>query len=252
MKNIAVVTGASAGIGREFGKQLDGRPGLDEIWLIARRKDRLQALSREISQTKVRVLGLDLTTSGDIARLAALYKKESVHIVLFINNAGYGQVGNFAQGEKQKQLGMLDLNIRALTELTYDAIPYMDKGSGFIQVASVGGFIPIANMAVYAASKAYVISLSTALSAELGPSGIHCMALCPGAVKTEFLNVATNGHRQFFPVGMTPAKVVRRSLKAYGRKQWICVPSVMWTLARYISVIIPRKWLAWLTSLTKE
>ncbi len=189
-KKIAIITGASAGLGKEFALQIEREYFLDEIWLLARRTEPMREVCEQFSKSKGIVLAFDLTVEGDLLALQKKLSDENPEVVLLVNNAGYGKIGPFAQLGLQEQLLMIDLNIRALTEITYVCLPYMKSNSGIIQVASSIAFCPAPYMAVYAATKSYVLSFSEALNFELKGRGIHVTAVCPGPVETEFFQVA--------------------------------------------------------------
>ncbi|TXD36466.1 SDR family NAD(P)-dependent oxidoreductase [Lujinxingia vulgaris] len=214
--NIAIITGASAGMGRHFALQFDGRADIDEIWLVARRKERLEALAGELKQTRGRVFAVDLCDEDALNAFFATLDEEAPSITWLINNAGFGKIGRFDQVPVSTNLQMIDLNIRALTEITQRALPFCKKGSHIVQVASSAGFLPITNFAVYAASKAFVVNFSNALSRELKPRGIGVTAVCPGPVQTEFFNVAaSHGGTKAGPDGVMadPEHVVARAIK---------------------------------------
>lgn len=188
--NIIIITGASSGMGLEFALQLDAIfDTIDEIWLIARRKKEMLEVAQYMEHT-TRVLDMDLTDSAHMQRLEQLLKKEKPVIRMLVNCAGYGIMGDFSEGEKNKLLGMIDLNCRALTEMTYLCIPYMQKNSRIIQLASSAAFLPQPDFAVYAASKSYVYSFSRALARELAPRRIYVTVVCPGPVDTPFFDIA--------------------------------------------------------------
>jgi short-subunit dehydrogenase len=190
----ALITGASAGIGREFARLL--APRAKTIVLAARRLDKLQELDAELKRINPRLVvyvrGIDLNQREQIAALPLWLKENDVSIDLLINNAGLGDMGTFATSDPERIQQMLNVNISALTQLTRLLLPEMiaRKRGGILNVSSSAGFVPIPGFAVYAATKAYVNSLSEALRAELAGKGISVCSLCPGPVHTEFTEVA--------------------------------------------------------------
>ncbi len=209
MKKIAIITGASSGMGWDFAKELDNK-NLDEIWIVARRKELLEKLASEL-KTRCKIFDIDLTDSEKNKKIELELEKKEYEIKYLINNAGFGLMGEFSTLNLNKQLNMIDLNIRALVQVTYFSIKFMSKSGEIIQVASTAGFLPMKNFAVYAASKAFVVNFTNALALELKPKGIHAIAVCPGPVKTEFFDVATNGKEPVFIY--ESIKVVKKALK---------------------------------------
>ncbi len=190
MKNIVIITGASSGMGMEFAKQLDKKlKHIDEFWLVARRKERLEKLAF-ILRHKCKLLDVDLMNSEEVKRIEEALTEEKPCIRMLVNCAGFGLVGQFKDLDKKEQLQMIDLNCKALTEMTYLCVPYMDRKSRILQLASVAAFLPQQNFAIYAASKSYVLSFSRALNEELSDLDITVTAVCPGPVDTEFFEVA--------------------------------------------------------------
>ncbi|MCD7725977.1 MAG: SDR family NAD(P)-dependent oxidoreductase [Clostridiales bacterium] len=188
--NIAIITGASSGMGREFAWQLDARLGkTDEIWLLARRKEPMEELARAM-RSKTRTIAIDLTREQEIRQFAEVLAIQNPNITVLVNCAGIGTHGVFQKQSLQEIEEMIDLNIMALTRMTKLCLPYMHKGSKLIQFASGAAFVPQAAFAVYAASKSYVYSFSRALSQELKGTGICVIAVCPGPVNTPFLKHA--------------------------------------------------------------
>lgn len=202
-KKIAIITGASSGLGMEFARQIERSFFLDEIWLIARRVEPMRDLADKFEKSKGVILTLDLTNDGDIAVLQKRLQDESPEITFLVNNAGYGKIGPFMDLGLDEQIKMVDLNVRSLTYLSKVALPFMKPGSHLIQVASSIAFCPAPYFAVYAASKAFVLSLSEALNYELRPQGIHVTAVCPGPVATEFFAVAQKNEFMKDKVGDT-------------------------------------------------
>lgn len=191
-KKIAIITGASAGLGTEFARQIEEKYLLDEIWLVARRAEQMKEVAREFHKAKGMVLALDITSPSDKKELEARLKTENPDLRILVNNAGAGKIGPFTQMGREEQIGMIQLNVTSLTELTHICLPFMSSGASIVQVASSIAYSPAPYFAVYAATKAYVLSLSKALNFELRPRGIHVIAVCPGPVATEFLQVANN------------------------------------------------------------
>lgn len=193
-KRIGIVTGASAGLGAEFAKQLEQHFYVDEIWLIARRVEPMRDVASSLVRAEGVCLPLDLTKSSDVSELEQKLKAENPNVVVLINNAGFGKWGPFTEIDREVQLQCIDLNVRSLTEITHLTLPYMQEHGHLIQVASSIAWVASANFAIYSASKAFVLNLTRALREELRTRGIQVIAVCPGPVKTEFFDVAENPH----------------------------------------------------------
>lgn len=210
-------------MGLEFALQLDEIfDSIDEIWLIARRKKELLEVAQYMEHT-TRVLDMDLTNNSHMQRLERLLRDEKPVIRMLVNCAGYGIMGDFSEGDKTELLGMIDLNCRALTEMTYLTIPYMRKNSRIIQLASSAAFLPQPDFAVYAASKSYVYSFSRAIARELAPRKIYVTAVCPGPVDTPFFDIAEKSGSTLGVKKLTIAKadkVVRQAIAdSYKKKE---------------------------------
>ncbi len=182
---IAVVTGASSGIGREFVYSIDKRDNYDEIWVIARRADRLEELKTKC-KNKIRPLSLDLSLKENIEKYAKSLRDENAYISILVNAAGCGVFGPFEEKDLDTQLGSAQLNSLALTAMCHVSLPFMKSGSSIINIGSNSSWQPVPNMAIYGASKAYVLSFSRALGRELRRRGIQVLCVCPGWIKTEF------------------------------------------------------------------
>ncbi len=191
MKKIAIITGASSGMGRSFAKKLDASRSFDEIWLIARRKDKLTELGEELS-APYKVISLDLTKPESYEEYRALLEAEKPKVDILVCAAGFGKFGPFTKMPLDEQLKMVDLNVKALVAITYDTLPYMTKGSQIYQLDSLSSFQPVPYINVYGSTKAFVLSFSRALNVELVERGIHVMAVSPGWVKTEFFDTAVS------------------------------------------------------------
>ena len=253
MKKIIVVTGASSGMGVCFARQLACEKP-DELWIVARRKDRLENLKKEIESeksVKVRVVDIDVSGSEGARRFKAILDVErdsgDFEISVLVNNAGFGTYGEFADTDTDREMEMVDLNCTSLTGITGFALPYMKKGSRIINTASLASFLPLGNFAVYGASKAYVLSLSVALAAELKPRGISVTALCPGPVSTEFANVASKGAREEVRHGLSPEKTVEHAIKASRRGRLYSMRFFKWKIQAWASPYVNRYLGAWFT-----
>lgn len=190
-KQIAIVTGASRGIGREFVYQIAEKySGFDEIWVIARRFDLLYSLSKEITNVKIVPFPMDLSDPEEIEKLDIKLCKSRARVRLLVNCAGYGKLGAFCDKSFSSEIGMIDVNCRALTAITHTVLKYMPSRSRIINLASAAAFFPQKNFAVYAASKAYVDSFSMGLRKELWKEGISVTSVCPGPVDTDFFTIA--------------------------------------------------------------
>lgn len=211
---IAVITGASSGMGKEFVTRLCAINSFDEVWLIARRKERLEQLANEI-KTPARIVPLDLTSNAAFDEYDALLKEQKPEISVLVNASGYGKFEAFENIKLAEQLDMIDLNDKALVAITYLSLPYMKKGSQVYQIGSLSSFQPVPYISVYGATKAFVLSFTRAVNAELRHTGIKMMAVCPGWVKTEFFDRAVldesviTYYNKFF----TAEQVVTRAIK---------------------------------------
>jgi hypothetical protein len=212
-KKIAIISGASAGIGREFVLSVDRDYSLDEIWVIARREERLKELQDKCKNT-VRPLPLDLLKDESIKEFSDLLETEKPEIELLVNAAGCGYFGKFEDLDMDKQIQSLKLNSVALTEICHIALPYMKKGSAIINLGSNSAWQPVPYMTVYGASKSYVLNFSRALGRELRSKGIKVICVCPGWVKTEFQEIA--GHDKYVKYvdkWFEPSEVADQALK---------------------------------------
>ena len=186
---VAIITGASSGMGREFVRQFSDYVKVDEVWAIARRADALDVLKEECA-CPVRPISLDLCDSGSFALLSALLEREKPDVRLLVNAAGFGKFGRFDKISPEDESRMIDLNCTALVKMTRLVLPYMSRGSHILQLDSLSAFQPVPYITTYGATKAFVLSYSRAVGRELKKDGIRVMAMNPGWVKTEFFNHA--------------------------------------------------------------
>ena len=186
---IAIITGASSGMGKEFVKQFSQYVTVDEVWVIARREQQLQQL-QTICPVFVRPIPLDLCAQESFDTLSSLLEKEQPDVKLLVNASGFGKFGRFEKIPLADELRMIDLNCKALVAMTRLVLPYMRAGSHILQLDSLSAFQPVPFITTYGATKSFVLSYTRAMNAELKGTGIRMMAMNPGWVKTEFFNHA--------------------------------------------------------------
>jgi short-subunit dehydrogenase len=243
----ALITGASAGIGAEFARQLAGR-GCSAV-LIARRRDRLAQLRDELCNrhpnVNIHIRVVDLSDRSQLDEFIRWLEQNDIKIDFLINNAGLGDYGSFATSDPKRNNQMLAVNILALTSLTRALLPQMisRKRGAILNVSSSAGFLPIPGMNVYAATKAYVNSFSEALRAELRDTGVTVTALCPGPVHTEFGDVAKRpvGQPETGPefVYVSVKKTVHDALAAVESDRPLVIPGFFMKLAMFLVRITP-------------
>lgn len=242
--SIAIVTGASSGIGSEFVAQIKNHFDVDEIWVIARREDRLLKL-REKTNALVVPVPLDLTDEKSLEVLEEKLKKSAKNVSLLINCAGYGKFGDYADIKNSEALGMIDLNCRALVGVTNITLPFMKSGGKILQVCSISSFQPLPLMSVYAASKVFVLNYSRALSVELKSRNISVTALCPGWVDTEFFATATDTKNPNavtkYTFMQTAERVVAQGLKAAKKGRLVSIVGFQNKILYVLNKILPVK-----------
>jgi short-subunit dehydrogenase len=226
VKPVALITGASAGLGIEFARQLAKRG--HRLVLAARRKDRLETLANELGNA--RGVAIDLSKPNAGAKLMSDVEAAGEGVDLLVNNAGFGLIGRFAELDAKRLRQMIDLNAGTLTDLCRAAAPGMiaRKSGAILNVASTAAFQPGPKMAVYFATKAYVLSLTEALHEELKPHGIKVSCLCPGPTRTEFGDVAGFGGNGLFDrVAMEAGDVVAAGLAGLDKNRAVVVPGLI-------------------------
>ena len=242
---IAVITGASSGMGREFVRQVGYfYRSLDEIWVIARRKERLESLRKEC-RVPLHIFDGDLLKKQVYRQYHNELKEKKPDIRMLVNAAGFGKSGTFseiASEDKKLQPDMIDLNCRALTRIIQLSLPRMSRGSRIINLASAAAFCPQNGFAVYAATKAYVLSLSRALSSELRSRGIIVTAVCPGPVDTEFFQVSGELTDPLKKLTMAKAPaVVHKALKDSRKRREVSVYGASMKAARIGARLLPHR-----------
>lgn len=211
--NIAIVTGASSGMGKEFVLQLTAYVQVDEIWVIARREQALKELKAAVP---VRPIPLDLCDPASFQSYADLLEQEKPNVKLLVNAAGFGKFGCYENIPLEEDMAMVDLNCKALVAMTRLTVPYMQPGSHILELDSLSAFQPVPYITTYGATKSFVLSYSRAINRELKSKGIRVMSMNPGWVKTEFFNHAlqtNDGKVQYYNRLFEAADVVRTGLK---------------------------------------
>jgi short-subunit dehydrogenase len=240
----SVVTGASSGIGESFARILRGRG--DRVVLVARRRDRLARLAEALGgEPAVLTVALDLASPGSGEQLEAVLRARGIGVDVLVNNAGLGHRGRFHEEPPDRVAAMLDLNVRALTDLTRRFLPGMvSRGKGaVVNVASMSSFQPVPFLAVYAATKAYVLSFTESLAVELEGTGVVVQALCPGNIPTEFQQVAGTEHAPYSRTpAMSPLEVARASVDALAKRSVIVIPGVRDRVSARLVSLAPRSW----------
>lgn len=221
--NIAIITGASSGMGREFVYAVDKAYDLDEIWVIARREERLRELQKQC-RTTIRPLPLDLLDRTAFTALSDLLVQAQPRVQLLINAAGFGLFGTFTDMNMDEQLDIISLNAGALTAVSHLCLPYMEEGGAIVNLASNSSWQPVPYINVYGASKAYVMNFSRALGMELRSRKIHVMAVAPGWIKTEFFDRAVHdGTIQYYDRFYTAEQVVEKAMRDLRRKKAVSI-----------------------------
>lgn len=220
---IAVITGASSGMGREFVYAVDRAFDLDEIWVIARRQERLNELKKEC-KTAIRPIPLDLSKRESFIELQDLLTAQKPQLQVLVNAAGFGLFGTFSEMDLDQQLSSIDVNAGALTAVTHICLPYMPENSHIINLASNSSWQPVPYINVYGATKAYVMSFSRALGVELAARKIHVMAVAPGWIKTEFFDHAIHDDTiKYFDRFYTARQVVDRAMEDLQKKKTVSI-----------------------------
>lgn len=238
-RGVTLITGASAGLGVEFARQCRRRG--ETVVLVARRKERLEALRRELGDG-VFVHAADLVRTDQVEALFRWLEAEGLEIDTLINNAGFGATGTFADTPRERLLEMIDLNVRSLTDLCRLVLPAMieRKRGAILNVASTAAFQAGPFAAVYYATKAYVLSLTEALHHEARGSGVRVSALCPGPTATEFFEVAGAPNSKLARVAVRPEGVVAAGLKGLDRNAPIVIPGIANKVGAFGTRLMPR------------
>lgn len=242
--DIAVITGASSGLGQEYVKAVAQKyQKLNEIWLLARRKDKLEEIANSITGIYCRVVVCDITDCRDLELYSDMLTNYDANVKILINNAGFGKLGFFEDINIDATSGMISLNCDALTRITHMTLPFMSKRAQIINVCSIAAFTPTSRMAVYSSTKAYIMSFSRALRYELKRLNINVLAVCPGPMDTEFLSLANinPGSSHVFDTlpRVNPTDCAKKSLIASQKGRVVYTNRLFYKFYRFVSKIIP-------------
>ena len=241
--SVAIITGASSGIGCEFARELASRvKDIDEFWLVARRKDRMEALAAELPVGS-KIICADLTTDEGVELIRSALVEENPTVGYLVNAAGFGDFGSFDQIDESVAVRMIDLNVKALVRITYMTVPYMKKGGRIVQLGSGSCFTPLPYFNVYSSSKVFVLHFTKSLNYELKKYGVRATCFCPGWVETEFLGKATARDDVTQPKSMKPLlnckKVVKGCVKASIKGRTMYVTNWYTKLQHLLFKILP-------------
>lgn len=239
MKKIAIITGATGGLGKEFVAILDSHE-LDEIWAVARNKEKLQALHK-IYGDKLIAISADISDCEEIDIIARRLSEERPDVTYLINNAGTGKMGHYNEFTTKEVENMISINCNSVAILCTIVIPYMKRGGKILNISSQASFQPNPYLNLYAATKAFVTSYSRSLNCELKELGITVTAVCPGWVRTELLNKESNGRKMKFHGIVEPEPVVRKAIQDAKRGKDMSVYSVYVKGMQLFSKIMPHK-----------
>ena len=238
--DIAIITGASSGLGAEFAravaKQYDD---LDEIWVIARRAEKLQNLADEMPEANICPVSMDLTDRDSFAKLRSILEEKKATVRVLVNNAGYCTCGRFDEMDDDAIRKMIDLNITALTAVNKVCFPYMKEKGYVVLTCSVSSFTPVIGQAVYSASKAYVLYLGHALHAEMKKKGINVLTLCPGNMDTEMNVRGGEGEKAGALPYLNVPELARQTLKRAESGKGFYTPGWFYKGYRVLSKIVP-------------
>ena len=240
--SIAVITGASSGIGREFAKQIKEKLNVEQFWFIARSTDKMQALRDELS-VDARIISADLATSEGLDAVRCALEEEKPEVKYLINAAGFGNFGSFDQVSEDLVAKMIDLNAKALVLITHMVIPYMIRGGRIVELGSGSCFTPLPYFNVYSSSKVFVLHYTKSLNYEIKKYGLRATCFCPGWVETDFLGKATDNPNVTMPKSMKPLlkceDVVAKCIKAMVKGKTMCVTNWYTRLQHLLFKILP-------------
>lgn len=242
---IAIITGASSGIGHSFASKISQYEPLDELWLIARNQERLEELAKNIS-IPCRILALDLTLEVSLLKIKNILEESQPIVKVLLNASGYGKFESVEHMSLTDVVGMIDLNCKALSYLVRVSLPYMKEGSIVVNISSVAGLVPIPYGAIYSATKSFVLSFTRALNQELKKKKIKALAVCPYWTMTEFLNRANDQNViKKFDCKYETEFIVKKIYWAMKKKKDYTVPGFIAKTTHILTKILPHRLVMW-------
>lgn len=244
-KNIAIITGASSGLGKEFVRLLANDENLDEIYALARNEEKLNDLKSEFGE-KIKPYSIDLSDINNIKTFENFIKNLNANVKILINNAGFAKFCSYDDISIDESLNMIDLNISGVVAMGLVCIPFMEKGSHIINIASQAAFQPVPYQNIYSATKSFVKNYSQALNVELKDKGITVTAVCPGWIKTNLFDRGCINAKiapKNFVFMVTPDVVAQKALKDAYKGKDISVYGLYVNICRLITRILPEKWI---------
>ncbi len=242
-KKIAVVTGASSGIGREFARLLSKKKGIEEIWCLGRNIGRLNELKAEIGD-RARTFSMDLTDRNNFGVISDIFEEEQPQITWLVNCAGFAKFCDYADIDLTTSLNMIDLNVCALTAMGLLCLPYMEKGAHIVNMASQAAFQPLPYQNIYSSTKAFVRNYTRALNRELRPRGICATAVCAGWMETRLIERASIGAKKGttkFPHITSPDVVAKKALRDAKKNKDMSIYGGYVKLAHLLAKFLPQK-----------
>lgn len=242
-KNIAVITGASSGIGNEFLKMLLKEQGLDELWAIGRNEERLKE-AKDADKGRVRIFAMDLTEQKNLDILEALIVSENVNVRWLVNCAGFAKFCDYGGIDRETSVNMIDLNIGVLVAMGLICLPYMEKGGHIVNMASQAAFQPLPYQNIYSSTKAFVRNYTRALNRELRPRGICATAVCAGWMETRLIERASIGAKKGttkFPHITSPDVVAKKALRDAKKNKDMSIYGGYVKLAHLLAKFLPQK-----------
>ena len=257
--SVAIITGASGGIGSEFARQLATLGLIDEFWFVARSEDKMKKLADELG-VNAKIIGADLTTLDGINKVRDAIESEKPEVKFLINASGFGNFGAFDELSEDEVIKMIDLNVKALVLLTHMTVPYMEPGGRIIQLGSGSCFTPLPYFNIYSSSKVFVLHYTKSLNYELKKYGVRATCFCPGWVETDFLDKSVangNTHPKKIKPVLNCEKVVRGCIKASIKGKAMFVTGKYTKFQHVLFKLVPdcilsRIWLGMLTGKRKE